>query len=123
MNKDKAKSAVLLCMKIILPILIMIPLVFFTYRLIEGHTEDLANRGTEGYFSGMGLYVFASHIVLLAANTVLTVIGAIGLSIAKKYKECLAHNRNVIAFRCLALSPLCSQILYLLITIIVLNIG
>ena len=123
MSKDKVKNAVLLCLKIILPILLLIPLAFFTYRLIEGHIEDIANRGTEGYFSGMGLYVFASHVVLFAANAVLTIIGAIGLLIAKKHKASPAHNKNVITFRCLALSPLCSQILYVLITIIVLNIG
>ena len=43
MSKDKVKNAVLLCLKIILPILILIPLAFFTYRLIEGHIEDIAN--------------------------------------------------------------------------------
>ena len=123
MSKDKVKNAVLLCLKIILPILILIPLVFFTYRLIEGHIEDLSNIGTEGYHSGMGLYVFASHVVLFAANAVLTIIGAIGLLIAKKHKMSPAHNKNVITFRGLALSPLGSQILYVLITIIVLNIG
>lgn len=123
MSKDKVKNAVLLCLKIILPILILIPLVFFTYRLIEGHIQDLAERGTEGYFSGMGLYVFLSHMVLFAANAVLTIIGAIGLLIAKKHKTSSAHKKNLITFRCLALSPLGSQILYVLITIIVLNIG
>ena len=123
MSKDKVKNAVLLCLKIIIPILVIIPLAFFTYRLIEGHIEDIANRGTEGYFSGMGLYVFASHVVLFAANAVLTIIGAIGLLIAKKHKASPAHTKNVITFRCLALSPLGSQILYVLITIIVLNIG
>ena len=123
MSKDKVKNAVLLCLKIIIPISILIPLAFFTYRLIEGHLEDIANRGTEGYHSGMGLYVFASHVVLFAANAVFTIIGAIGLLIAKKFKTSPAHKKNVITFRCLALSPLGSQILYVLITIIVLNIG
>lgn len=123
MSKDKVKNAVLLCLKIILPILLLIPLAFFTYRLIEGHIEDIANRGTEGYFSGMGLYVFASHVVLFAANAVFTIIGAIGLLIAKTHKASPAHKKSVITFRCLALSPLGSQILYVLITIIVLNIG
>ena len=76
MKKPKALDILLWCLKIILPILILIPLAFFTYRLIEGHIEDLANVGTEGYHSGMGLYVFASHVVLFAANAVLTIIGA-----------------------------------------------
>lgn len=123
MKKPKALDILLWCLKIILPILILIPLAFFTYRLIEGHIEDLANVGTDGYHSGMGLYVFASHVVLFAANAVLAIIGAIGLLIAKTHKASPAHKKSVITFRCLALSPLCSQILYVLITIIVLNIG
>ncbi len=91
--------------------------------MVGGHIEDITNVGNQHYHSGMGLYVFASHIVLLVANVVLAIIGAIGLFIAKKHKECLAHKKNVTIFRYLALSPLGSQILYVLITIIVLNIG
>ena len=123
MKKPKALDILLWCLKIILPILILIPLVFLSYRLVAGRLEDLANIGTEGYHSGMGLYIFASHTLLLAANAILTILGCIGLAIAKKYKSSPTQRKNITTFKCLALAPLCSQILYVLITIIVLNIG
>ena len=41
MKKPKALDILLWCLKIILPILILIPLAFFTYRLIEGHIEEI----------------------------------------------------------------------------------
>ncbi len=123
MKKDKILNILLLCLKIVLPVLLIVPLAFFTYRLIENHIYDLAHRGEQHYCGGIGLYVFASHIVLLVANVILTVIGVIGLVIAKKHKSSPAHKKNVITFSCLALSPFVSQLLYVLITLIVLNIG
>ena len=123
MKKPKALDILLWCLKIILPILILIPLVFLSYRLVEGRLEDLANIGTEGYHSGMGLYIFASHTLLLAANVILTILGCIGLVIANKYKSSPTQRKNIITFKCLALAPLCSQILYLLVNVIALNIG
>ena len=123
MKKHIILDILLWCLKIILPILILTVLVFVSYRLVEGHLDDLANRGTEGYHSGMGLYLFASHVLLLAANAVLTLVGIIGLVIAKLYKGASKHRKNVITFIYLSLAPLCSQCLYVLINFIVLNIG
>lgn len=123
MKKHKVLDILLWCLKIILPILILIPLVFLSYRLVEGHLEDLANIGNDDYHSGMGLYIFASHTLLFAANVILTVVGCIGWVIAKKYKSCPTQRKNIITFRCFALAPLCSQILYILINVIVMNIG
>ena len=122
MKKPKALDILLWCLKIILPILILIPLVFLSYRLVEGRLEDLSNIGNDGYHSGMGLYIFASHTLLLVANAILTILGCIGLVIAKKYKSSPTQRKNIITFRCLALAPLCSQILYVLINAIVLNV-
>lgn len=112
----------LLCLKIILPILILIPLVFLSYRFVEIRMEDLASIGDESYYSGVGLYIFASHILLFIANAILTVMGSIGLIISKKYKSCTIQRQNIITFRCLALAPLGSQILYVLVNLIVINI-
>lgn len=123
MKKHIVLDILLWCLKIILPILILIPLVFVSYRLVDCHIEDLAYRGSEGYHSGMGLFLFAAHVLLLGANAVLTLVGIIGLIIAKLYKSTSKHRKNVITFICLSLAPLCSQCLYVLINIIVLNIG
>ncbi len=123
MKKAKPIDVFLLCLKIILPILVLIPLIFFTYRLTEGRMSDIANAGNDDYHSGLGLYIFASHILLLIANIILTVIGAIGLLIAVKYKTCPIQRKNIMTFRCLVLTPLCSQVLYVLINVIVMSLG
>ena len=122
MKKHIALDILLWCLKILLPILILIPLVFVSYRLVEGRLEDIANIGNEHYHSGLGLYIFASHVLLFLANTILTVIGCIGLVISKIYKSCPIQKKNIITFRCLSLVPVCSQVLYVLINVIVLKI-
>ncbi len=123
MKKVKFLDIFLLCLKIILPIAILIPLVFFSYRLIEGRMSDIANIGNTDYHSGLGLYIFASHIVLFVANAILTVISAVGLFISIKYKTCSVQKKNILTFRCLIFAPLCSQIFYILINVIVMKIG
>ena len=123
MNKKKMLDIFLLCLKIILPILILIPLVFFSYRLIEGRIEDIANIGNEGYHSGIGLYIFLSHIVLFGINVVLLIIGCVGLLVSKKYKSSPMQKNNVITFRYLSFAPIISQLLYVVINLIVVNIG
>lgn len=123
MKKRKFLDIFLLCLKIILPIFILIPLVFFSYRLIEGRIEDIANIGDEGYHSGIGLYIFLSHIVLLGVNVVLLIIGCVGLLISKKYKSSPMQKNNILTFRYLTLAPIISQLLYVVINLIAMNIG
>jgi hypothetical protein len=123
MKQRKSLDVFLLCLKIILPILLLIPLIFFSYRLIEGHIHDIANIGNEGYHSGIGLYIFLSHIVLLALNAILLVISLIGLVISKKYKASPIQKKNVRAFVWLTLAPIFSQLLYLTVTLITMSIG
>lgn len=120
MKKGKIVDAVLLCLKILLPVLIMIPLIFFSYRLIEGRLEDLANVGNQHYHSGLGLYLFASHAVLLGANAVLAILGGAGWVIAAKCKDTPAHTGNVKVFRYLTFSPLFSEVAYVWVTVLVL---
>lgn len=123
MKKSKYLDIFMLCLKIVLPILVLLPLVFFTYRLIEGRINDIANIGTEGYHSGMGLYIFASHIVLFGVNIVLLILGCIGLLISKKYTSSSIQKKNIITFRCLTIAPIVSQLLYVVINIIVMKVG
>lgn len=123
MKKGKAIDIFLLCLKILLPILILVPLVFFTYRLIEGRIDDIANIGNEGYFSGTGLYVFLSHMVLFVINVVLLIVGCVGLLIAKKHTSTPIREKNIKVFLRLIFAPIVSQLLYVVISLIILNIG
>ena len=123
MKKHRVLDVILLILKIILPILIAIPLVFVSYRLIEGRIEDIKNIGNESYHSGLGLYILASNIILLIVNGVLTLIGVVGILISVLYRSCLERRRNVKTFVCLSAGPMLSCWLYALVTIIVVNVG
>ena len=123
MKRIKLLDILLLLLKIILPIFLLLPLVFFSWRLIEGRVEDIANIGNPDYHSGLGLYIFASHVVLLGVNAVLLVVGCIGLLISKKYTATPTQAKNISIFRLLSLAPVASQVIYLLINHIVVNVG
>lgn len=99
-----------------------LPFLFCSYQLIRVALEDLANAGSDGYHSGLGLYLFASHAVLFFINAGLTLMSILGLIIVKKYKSSFIQNKNVLDFKRLSFAPLCCEILYILISVIILNI-
>ena len=122
MKKQKTLEILLLCMKIVLPILIVVPLVFFSVKLAGMHMEDLANIGNPSYHSGTGLYVFASHTILFVCNIVLTAIACVCLVTANKNKASPKRKRHLRFFRYLSMAPAVSQILYMVINVIVMRI-
>ena len=122
MNKTKVLDILLLCLEIILLILILIPLVFFSYRMIEGRMEDLANIGNEDYHSGIGLYLFLTHPLLFFWNAPLALIGAIGTRCARKRAACTGQKYHVTLFRAITFSAMGSQLLYFVMTLIVMNV-
>jgi hypothetical protein len=113
MKKGKILDTVLLILKIVLVALLLFPLVFFTYRMIESQLFDLAHLGEPGFHSGTGLLVFASFILLAGMNLILVVLGALGWLTAAKCK------RSTKAFRVLTFAPIASQAAYLLISLLV----
>ena len=124
MKQRKSLDIFLLCLKVILPILILIPLVFFSYQLIDGRIFEITHADPPpDPCGGMGLYILISPILLLGINAVLLIISIIGLIIAKKYKASPIQNQNVRTFAWLTLAPFFSQLLYFGIMMITLNIG
>jgi len=119
MNKTKAFNIVLLCVEILLALLILLPLAFFAYNLIEGVIEDLANVGDEHYCGGTVFYRFFSHAVLAAVNAALFIIGLIFHLILKKKNVSPLHQTM---FRLLTLGPIASQVIYIVISVIVMLI-
>lgn len=122
-KKTKVLDVVLLVLKVLIPVVLLAAVVFFSYRLIEGHIFDLQHRGEESYHSGMGLYVFASHVVLACVNAVMLIPCITGLVIAHKHRGTPARDQNVRTFRALIFTPLLSQVLYFWVSLIVLSIG
>ena len=110
-------------LKILIPLAVLLPVVYFSYSLVQGRLEDLANRDTEGYFSGTGLYLFASHILLFAICVGDTLVSAIGLLVASRYRSCPAHVANVRIFRWMLAVPWLTEVFYWLICLIVMQIG
>ena len=122
MDRVKLIDFVLHCAKILLILLLLATLVFFSYRLVEGRLEDLAHQGDDGYHSGMGLYIFASHVVMLGIHAVLCILGLICRLIAQACRATPRRDKHVLAFRWLTLAPLLNQLAYVIVTVIVLNI-
>ena len=122
MKKEKTFENLLLCMKIALPILIIIPLVFFSVKLAGMHMEDLANIGNTDYHSGTGLFVFLSHTILFVCNVVFTAIACICLVKANKNKASPKRKSHLRYFRYLAMAPAVGQFLYMAINIIIMRI-
>jgi len=122
MKKQKVFEILMLCVKIALPILVVVPLVYFSVKLAGMHMEDLANVGNPSYHSGTGLYVFASHTILFVCNIILTAIACICLLAANKNKVSPKRKSHLRHFRHLAMTPALSQILYMFINVIIMRI-
>lgn len=117
MKKATICDVTLTVLKLLLPVLLLLPLAFFSYRLIEGRLFDVAHLGEESYHSGTGLYFFASALLLLGVNLFCTVLGIVGWVIAYRHKTSPRRRENLITFRILTASPALCQILYGLILI------
>ena len=116
MKRNRRPDAILLLLKMVLGCLTVLPLAYFSYLLIDGRLFEMAHRGEPGFHSGAGLYVFASHLVLLGMNLILVILGILGWITAAKCK------RSTKAFRVLTFAPLGSQAAYVWITVLVLGI-
>ena len=110
-------NTVLWAVGLLLAVSILFPLIFFSYRLVEGRLEDLANAGDPHYHSGIGLYIFASHAVLLRWNLCNMAAAGIGWFFTARY---YASARRW--FKWLTFSPAVSQVLYLVGNLIVVNV-
>lgn len=124
MRKIKPLDIFLLFLKILIPILILIPLVFFSYRLIEGRIFEIAemeNKEIRG--GGAFLFAIVSHVLLFVINVVLFIVAGICYLISKKYKATPKHKKNVLTFGRLTLMPIVSQVLYFILILIVLHFG
>ena len=123
MRKNRLLDLFLRFFRILFPICILVPLVFFSYRLIDGRMEDLANIGNQDYHSGLGLFIFASHIVLFGINAILVLLGGIGWLVSQKCKSLPNQEQHILVFRFLTFAPMISHLVYCLINVIVVNVG
>ena len=116
-KKQMILEIVLWAVKLLLLASILFPLIFFSYRMVEGRLSDLANAGDPHYHSGMGLYLFASHAVLFFWNICNSVAAGIGWLLTSKF-----YRKERVWFKILTFAPVVSQVLYLVGNLILLNL-
>lgn len=120
MKEQKLLDTLGLGFKITLLVLVLAPLIFCLYRLIETTLYDIINSGNPSYCGGTGLYLFASNFVLFEINIVLFIIAGIGLLISKKITSTTMKKNSLLTFRNLTFAPLVSQLIYMLLSFVML---
>ena len=116
MKENKLLEFILLFLKIALPIAMIIPVIYFSFDLVEIRIFDLEHAGISGYYSGYGFSLFASSLVLLIMNGVVFLFAGIGLLVAYLYKECPTRKKKIRCSIWLMVAPFLNQLLYFLIS-------
>lgn len=116
--KEKVLDCVLLILKLLLPLLLLIPLVIFSVGLIETRLFDLSHLGEAGYHSGYMFYFFATTLLLLAINVGVLVLTGVARLIVAFCKESPKKERHARFFHLFFWAPPANQLLYVLLLIV-----
>ncbi len=119
MKENKGLEFILLFLKIALPIAMLIPVIFFSFELVDIRIFDLENAGNSGYHSGYAFYLFASSLILLIVNGVVFLFAGIGLLVACLYKSCPTRKKKIRCSIWLVAAPFLNQLLYFLIPYVI----
>ena len=122
MLRKRLADVFLFTLKILIPIMILFPIVYFTFHLIDIRITDVANVGNESYHSGFSFYVFASHTILFFVNLCALFVCLVGWIVSKCYRSSPIQKRHLSYFRYSMLSLPLSHVLYFLIHVLVLNL-
>lgn len=123
MKGNKALEIVLLILKILIPVVLIVPLIFFSYRMVDMQMEHLEHAVHHDACGGMGLFLFAALAFNLAVIVLALALNIIGLLIACAYKSSPKHKKHIIYFACMFASPVVQIGCYLAISAIVTSIG
>lgn len=119
MKENKGLEFILLFLKIALPIAMLIPVIYFSFELVETRIFDLENAGDSGYYSGYAFYLFVSSLILLMVNGVVFLLAGIGLLVACLYKSCPTRKKKIRCSIWLMVAPFLNQLLYFLISYVI----
>lgn len=112
MKKRSAIDIVLLVFEILIAVVLVSALVYFSYKTVAVRITDAANAGTEGYFAGYGLMVFACTLIMIPVNLGAFVLSLVGFLIAKFNHGVLYPNKHRRWYLCLMIAPFVSQLVY-----------
>lgn len=118
MEEKGTVDIILIIIKIFVTFLIFVTLTFATFLIVR-NAISAAQIEDPSDCNYSGLVYAVCHVLLFAANIVLTIISLIGLIIAKLYKSSPIYRKNVVSFRWLSAAPTLAHVLFYLITVIV----
>ncbi len=122
--KNKPLDIVLLIFKILIPLLMIVPLVFFTYLSIVNRIDYLEAIKLHGEPPGhYGMAEFLYALIIFFINLGIFVISAIGLLIAHLFKTSQKREKHKKYFSWMLLAPIADTVLYCLILVLIVNIG
>ncbi len=122
--KNKSLDIVLLIFKILIPLLVIVPLVFFTYLSIVNridYLEVIKMHGEPPGHYGMAEFLYALLTVFINAGVF--VITAICLLIAHLSKSSQKREKHKKYFSWMLLAPIADTVTFILILILIINIG
>ncbi len=122
--KNKPLDIVLLVFKILVPMLVIVPLVYFTCLSIVNRIDFLEQIKIHGEPPGhYGMGEFLSAMLIAFINFCLIIINAICLLTAFLFKSSQKRDKHIFYFSVMLFAPNVATILYCIILVLILNIG
>ena len=122
--KNKPLDIVLLVFKILIPLLVIVPLVYFTFMSIVDRIDVLKQIKIHGEPPGnYGMGEFISALLIAFINFCLFIINAICLLTAFLFKSSQKRDKHIFYFSVTLFSPIAATILYCVILVLIFNIG
>lgn len=122
--KNKPLDIVLLIFKIIVPLLMIVPLVYFTCLCIVDRIEVPEQIKLYGETPGnYGMAEFISALLTAFINFCLFIINAICLLTAILFKSSQKRDKHIFYFSVMLFAPCVATIHYCVILVLIFNIG
>ena len=122
--KNKPLDIVLLIFKILVPLLVIVPLVYFTCLSIVNRIDVLEQIKIHGEPPGnYGMGEFISALLIAFINFCLIIINAICLLTAFLFKSSQKRDKHIFYFSVTLFAPIAATILYCVILILIFSIG
>lgn len=122
--KNKPLDIVLLIFKIIIPLLLIVPFIFFTYLSIVNRIDYLEVIKLYGEPPGhYGMAEFMYALLTIFINVGVFVISAICLLTAFLFKSSKKRDKHIFYFSVMLFAPNVATILYCVILVLIFNIG
>lgn len=122
--KTKPIDIIFLILKIIIPLLMIVPLIFFTYLSIVNHIDYLEAIKLYGEPPGhYGMAEFLYALIICFINFGVFIITAICLLTAHLSKSSQKREKHKKHFSWMLLAPIADTVIFVLILVLIVNIG